>query len=322
MPVFLLTLLAVLLVWLAYENAPGRVYRLAMAGERALARLHDRRVEAAGHRIALLDGGRGEPILLLHGFGADRYHWPRLARYLTPRYRVLAPDLPGFGESSCIADADYDIAAQVERLRALLQVLGTGPVHLAGNSMGGHLATAYLRAYPDDVRSLFLLDAAGVDPQAATPFNDALRDGQNLLLADSRRDFRRLTALMFNRQPFIPGRVLDFLGDRSAARRDWNHRVFEQYMARSFADLQAGPPPPVVPTLILWGRDDRVLPVEDLTILAGLMPHAQTVVLDDTGHLPMLERPRTVAAHYLRLLERARGSAGVDAAQASSCAST
>jgi pimeloyl-ACP methyl ester carboxylesterase len=301
MPVFLLVLLVVLLLWLFYESAPGAVYALAMAGERRWAGLRDRRVEVDDHIIACLDGGRGDPVLLLHGFGADRYHWPRFARHLTGSHRVVAPDLPGFGESSRLAGARYDVDAQVARLVALLDTLGIGAAHLVGNSMGGHLAAALLRQCPDRVRSLALFDAAGVDPRVDTEFIAALRRGENLLLADSREDFRRLTAMMFVRQPFIPGRVLDHLGAVAAARRAWNAAVFAQYWD-AFDSLEHGPPLPVVPTLILWGREDRVLPVEDAESFRRLLPHAAIRILDGAGHLPMLERPDEVARCYLAFL--------------------
>jgi abhydrolase domain-containing protein 6 len=306
MPAFLTTLFVLLTLWLVYESAPGRVYQLAMAAERRFARVRDRRLAVGRHTIAYLDGGRGQPIVALHGFGADRYHWPRFARRFTRRYRVIAPDLPGFGDSSRLPDERYDLASQVARLHAFLNALALdGPVHLIGNSMGGHLAAAYLRAHPDRVRSLALFDAAGVDPRADTEFIAALRNGDNLLLATSRADFRRLTAMMFVRQPFIPSRVLDHLGEQAAARRDWNARVFDQYW-EAFDNLEHGPPLPVVPSMIAWGREDRVLPVQDVAVFSQLLPHAEVHVLEHTGHLPMLEHPAIMASHYARFLASAR----------------
>ena len=77
-----------------------------------------------GTRIAYLEGGSGEPLVLVHGFGADKDNFTRVARWLTPHYRVIAPDLVGFGESTHLPDADYHYAAQAERVRAFVQALG------------------------------------------------------------------------------------------------------------------------------------------------------------------------------------------------------
>ncbi|MEO0422294.1 MAG: alpha/beta fold hydrolase [Pseudomonadota bacterium] len=287
-----------------YQFRPDLVYALAMFAERGRARLRNARVQVAGHDLAYLRGGSGEPVLLLHGFGADRYHWPRMAVHLTRHYEVVAPDLPGFGESSCDTHASYAVPAQVERIVALLDALGLDAVHVVGNSMGGHLAAAFARAHPERVRSLGLLDAAGVDPQGSTEFHQALAGGRNLLLADSRQDFRRLTSMMFVKPPVVPGRVLDHLGDRAMAHRAWYERVFNEYQD-SYEPLEHGPALPTVPALVLWGREDRVLPVEDAQMFGRLLPDAEVVILPDTGHLPMLERPREVAEHCRALFQRA-----------------
>ncbi len=304
-----------------YQLRPDLVYVLAMAVERWRAGLRNERLHVADHELAILHGGKGEPVLMLHGFGADRYHWPRMAVHLKRHYQVVAPDLPGFGESSAVPEASYAVQAQVERLVALLDALQLGAVHVVGNSMGGHLAAALARAHPQRVRSLALLDAAGVDPQADTEFHQALAQGTNLLLADSRADFRRITAMMFVKPPFLPGRVLDYLGDRAAAQRDWSEQVFAQYR-ESYEPLEHGAALPPVPALVLWGREDRVLPVEDAQVFTRLLPQAELVVMADTGHLPMLERPREVATHCEALFQRAATAAPAAADQPSTSAST
>jgi pimeloyl-ACP methyl ester carboxylesterase len=89
------------------------------------------------HTIVYLEGGRGESVLLLHGFGADKDNWNLFSRYLTKRYHVIAPDLPVFGESSKIWSDQYNISAQVERVHDFVKQLGLKSFHLAGNSMGG-----------------------------------------------------------------------------------------------------------------------------------------------------------------------------------------
>ena len=116
--------------------------------EQRRCRLTARRVRVGDLEIAYLEGGSGEPLILVHGFGATKDNFTRVAAYLTPHYRVLIPDLPGFGDSFKPEHASYTIAQQVEWLNAFATALGVGRVHLGGSSMGGFIATLYALTHP------------------------------------------------------------------------------------------------------------------------------------------------------------------------------
>jgi len=115
-----------------------------------------------GLRYVYLEGGRGEPLLMLHGFGANKDNFTAMARYLTPHYRVIIPDHIGFGESSHPQDLDYAPPAQAARLRVLMHALAIRRFHLAGHSMGGQISLIYISLYAGDVKSLWLIDPGGV----------------------------------------------------------------------------------------------------------------------------------------------------------------
>ena len=83
-----------------YFLFPGVALRFAMGLARRIGRLHLREVEVDGHRLPYLEGGQGEPLLLLHGFGGNKDHWTMIAPHLTPHFHVYAPDLPGFGDAT------------------------------------------------------------------------------------------------------------------------------------------------------------------------------------------------------------------------------
>ena len=136
---------------------------LALRRARRRARLVRRTIRLdSGETYVYLDGGTGPTLLLLHGFGATKDNFTRVAALLTGTYRVVVPDHLGFGESDKPEHADYSPVAQARRLRAFVQALGLGAVDLGGNSMGGHIAMTYAALYPDAVRSLWLIDAGGV----------------------------------------------------------------------------------------------------------------------------------------------------------------
>ena len=143
-------------VYLAPENARGLLLRV----QRAQAGLDRKEIQLAdGLRYVYLEGGKGEQLMLLHGFGGDKDHFARVAGYLTTRYRVVIPDHIGFGESAHPVDADYSPPAQAKRLRAFALALGITNLHLGGNSMGGHIAMTYAALYPEEVKSLWLARA-------------------------------------------------------------------------------------------------------------------------------------------------------------------
>src|SRR5882724_5640851 len=105
--------------------APERATRWAIDAERKRAGLARKQIDLPGGlHYVYLEGGQGEPLLLLHGFGADKDNFTRVARFLTPHYRVIAPDHIGFGESAHPQDADYAPIAQAERVRELARALG------------------------------------------------------------------------------------------------------------------------------------------------------------------------------------------------------
>src|SRR5438132_7316497 len=161
-----LALFAIVAVGFVYL-APETVTHLAVTGERHRSGLVRKTIDLPGGlNCVYLEVGQDEPLLLLHGFGADKDNFTRVARYLTPHYRVIVPDLVGFGESAHRADVDYHYAAQAERLRAFVQALGLSRIDLGGNSMGGGIAMSYAAQHPTEVASLWLSDCAGI---AAAP---------------------------------------------------------------------------------------------------------------------------------------------------------
>ena len=251
-----------------------------------------------GTHIVYLEGGHGDPLVLVHGFGADKDNFTRVARWLTPHYRVIVPDLVGFGESTHLPDADYHYAAQAERLRGFVQALGLARIDLGGNSMGGGIALSYAAQHPGEVRSLWLVDAAGI---AGAPPSELARivtsGGRNPLLVTQPGDFPALMQFAMSDPPYIPGPMMDELARQRIANQELERKVFQQIATDSVDDAVKGLP---TPTLVVWGADDRVLSAGTVPVLQALLAHAQAIVMPGVGHAPMIERPRQAAEDYLR----------------------
>lgn len=126
---------AALLLTLSSGCTTEDVVNSALRWEQKLSRLERKTIHVGDHDIVYLEGGQGPTMVMLHGITGDSSNWVRFARHYTDRYRVIIPDLPGFGESSRIDSASYSIPVQSERLGELMRLLGVAQFHLVGNSM-------------------------------------------------------------------------------------------------------------------------------------------------------------------------------------------
>lgn len=251
-----------------------------------------------GLRYAYLEGGKGEPLMLLHGFGGNKDNFTRAARYLTSHYRVIIPDHVGFGESSRPAEADYLPAAQAERLRKLARALGLDIVHLGGNSMGGQIAMAYAALYPSEVGSLWLLNPAGIWNAPRSELAQIVLDtGRNPLIARSEEEFAQTFDFVMSDPPFVPRPILNVFAQERIRNADLEERIFAKIATDSVEQRVNGL---ATPTLIVWGDGDRVIHVGTAQVLHNLMSRSQVIVMQGVGHLPMIERPRQSAEDYLQ----------------------
>jgi len=282
-----------------YTTAPERAVRAALAYERRLAGLERKEITLAnGLTYVYLEGGQGEPLLLLHGFGANKDNFARVAKYLTPRYRVIVPDHIGFGESSKPPRADYAPRAQTERLRALMRQLGATRLHLGGNSMGGHIALTYAALYPKEVQSLWLLNAAGVWSAPPSELRRRMSEtGENPMLVQDEEDFAQLVSLVTAKPLMVPRPFLDVVAQDRIKNYALEERIFKQLAADSVEERIRGL---AIPALIVWGQQDRVLHPGSAGVLQMLLIKSEVVMLPGVGHLPMIEAPEKCALDYLR----------------------
>lgn len=282
-----------------YTTAPERAVRAALEYERRLAGLERKEITLAGGlRYVYLEGGQGAPLLLLHGFGANKDNFTRVAKYLTPHFRVIIPDHAGFGESAKPPQADYGPRAQAERLRTFARALGVSKLHLGGNSMGGHIALTYAALYPNEVESLWLLSAAGVWSAPPSELRKRMTDtGENPLLVQDEDDFAQLVAMVTAKPLMIPRPFLDVVAQERIKNYALEERVFKQLAADSVEERIRGL---AVPTLIVWGQQDRVLHPGTAGILQMLLIKSEVVMMQGVGHVPMLEQPERSALDYLR----------------------
>jgi pimeloyl-ACP methyl ester carboxylesterase len=286
-----------------YFSPPALLATVQFA-EQQMAGLTARQVQVGEFNIHYYEGGpRDAPsVLLIHGFGADKDNWLRFSRALTDSYHVIALDLPGFGDSTKNPEAAYDLNSQVVRLEAFVRELGLDKVHVVGNSMGGQLAGMFAARYPQHVASAALFANAGITSPRKSELQTLIESGQpNPLIVTDAASFGRLMDFLFVRQPPVPEPMKQYFAERAIASSAFNERVFGQLMSPLLA-LETELGNIQVPALLLWGDNDRLLDVSSIEVMKPLLRQPSVVVMEDCGHLPMVERPEETASHYLSFL--------------------
>lgn len=286
-----------------YFVFPGLLYDLAINLERKSADLVKKSLEVDHHTIFYLEGGVGEPIVLLHGFTADKDNWTRFAKSLTPMYHVVAIDLPGFGESSKIGTESYSIAAQVKRIDTIISRLKLDKFHLAGNSMGGTIAGKYTVTAPDRVLSLALLNTGGIYSCEKSEFARLAERGENPLLIQTPQDYDSMLQFVFVDPPFIPRPIKKYLTTQSILHKTFYEKILEDLIEEKYS-LEPELIKIQVKTLVLWGDTDRLIHVSCTKALEKGLKTSTTVIMKNCGHLPMLERPEETAKHYVEFLKK------------------
>ncbi len=278
--------------------APQESAQLAAELEHALSKLERKSVMVDGLEVVYLEGGSGEPLVLVHGFGADKDNFTRVARGLTSHYRVIIPDLPGFGESSRPVAASFHISEQSERVHRFVATLGIDTAHFGGSSMGGWIVADHAARYPQQTLSLWLLAPGGVSSADPSPMQKAYTvTGVSPLIAQSPGDFERIIDLVMADPPYMPYSMKRVLGERAARDAKLHTEIFEQIVKDDSLEQLATRI--IAPSLIVWGQQDQVLDVSGAHILQQALKGAQLIVMPDVGHLPMLEKPKQAAADYL-----------------------
>jgi pimeloyl-ACP methyl ester carboxylesterase len=260
-----------------------------------------------GFKVHLRDEGPREdasPIVLLHGTGSSLHAWDGWVAALKSRRRVIRYDLAGFGLTGPSPDGTYSLDHDVRLLVAILDKLGIERCVLAGNSLGGAIAWRAALAHPARVEKLILVDAGGYPPHATSiPLGFRLARLSRLPLAATILEHilpRSLVAQGFRSIYGDPSKVTQEQIDRSLelTQRAGNRRALLARAAQRRTGIFAERIPELkLPTLILWGGRDRLIPPDDAERFHRDIAGSTLAIFEDLGHAPEEEDPaRTVAA--------------------------
>ncbi len=298
----LVVVVAVAAAIVLWRNAWWLV-RAEFARQRRAAGLSLGQVDAAGHRWAYAyreaDAADAPTVVMLHGFTGSKENWYPLARALGGRYRLLIPDLPGWGDSERTPELRYGFPEQATHVAAFLRALSpNAPVVLLGHSMGGGIAALTAARCPQAVAKVGLFNAAGVrfDDNA---FGLAVLAGDNPFeVTDAASLQRYIDAVFFDERakPWIPWPAARALIAKRRADAGFEHAVLDR-IGRSDEAMLPGDEAVHIhqPTLLLWGRQDAVIDASAMRLYAQRIPQAQQVLLDQCGHMSLVEHPQAVA---------------------------
>jgi pimeloyl-ACP methyl ester carboxylesterase len=264
-----------------------------------------------GMQVHLRDEGpRGDPlpIVLLHGTSASLHTWDAWTQALTHQRRVIRFDLPAFGLTGPHPDNDYSIAAYVRFVVAVLDQMGVQQFVLAGNSLGGQIAWGTAVAHPQRVKKLVLIDSAGYPLQSTSvPLGFTIARTPGL----------RVVMEYVLPRGVVQSSVRNVYGDPAKVTADLVDRYYEltlragnrQALAYRMDQLHSGDEAALkglkVPTLVMWGAKDRLIPPDTAQRFVADIAGAQMVIFDDLGHVPHEEDgPKTVEAFKLFMSAR------------------
>ena len=230
--------------------------------------------------VHYLEAGQGPVLILIHGLGGSSRVWHDDIGLLAKSYRVIAPDLPGYGKSDK-PKVDYSVSYQAHVVKELINALGADKVALAGNSLGGWIAALVALDDPGKVSSLVLVDSAGLRRDTAAPanLNPASKEEQKALLLALFADKSRVTDSLVSEQ-------WDYHKDIRATvhAAQESLRADHPFLDARLKDIKT-------PTLIIWGKQDQLIPLEVAERFAKGIQGSKLVVIDKAGHLPQVEQP-------------------------------
>jgi 2-hydroxymuconate-semialdehyde hydrolase/2-hydroxy-6-oxo-octa-2,4-dienoate hydrolase len=263
-------------------------------------------IDAAGIATRYLEAGSGEPVVMLHGSGpgvSALANWQHNIPALSQRFRVLAPDIVGFGATERPADIVYSLRTWTDHVWAFLDAHDIQQTAIVGNSLGGRIALQMATDRPDRITKMVLMGAPGVG-MTLTDGLVALRGYQ-----PSHEAMRDLLRNYFAVDPaMITDELVAIRYEASIA-----DGAYEAYRTMFFDPRHAGSELGITedevrsiatPTLLVHGREDRVVPLQVSVTMLGLLPNADLHVFSECGHWTQIERADEFSALVTDYLSR------------------
>ena len=278
----------------------------------SIQRLPIKTVLVAENRVAYLDSGEGQPVILVHGFGGSIWQWEYQQAALSASHRLITLDLLGSGLSDK-PDMEYTPQAMLEFFRGFMDALGIQRASLVGNSMGAGVVIGMALTYPERVDHLVLIDGLPdhVRERTTSPMLQRAIDSHLpawLMRLGNYFTGRGTTRRILGEIVHDPALLTPAVIDRSTRNRAHTRAVgpilslarslplWEEGFAKRLAEIRQ-------PTLIIWGAEDRLFPPQVGRDLHAIIPGSNFALVPSAAHIPQWERPEIVNPILLRFLQ-------------------
>ena len=263
-----------------------------------------------GRPVTYAHAGKGPVLLLIHGMAGDFRNWKEVIEPLARRHTVIAPDLPGHGESAG-GSGDYSLGSLASGLRDLLAALGHDRATLVGHSLGGGIAMQFSYQFPEMVERLVLVSSGGLGPEVSPVLRAAALPGADRFIATTAGAVGTLGSAIGRGLTLVgvkPNADVAEVGRGYASLSDRDRRAAFLATLRSVVgtggqSVHAGDRLYLaggLPVLIIWGARDPIIPAHHGEHAHELIPGSRLEVFDAVGHLPQLEAP----ARFVAVLEQ------------------
>ena len=260
--------------------------------------LKEQNLELGGIRVhykeAAPAGGQAEPLLILHGWGASSESWILLQRALSKEgFRVIAIDLPGFGRTNPPATA-WGVQEYSSLVEQFVSAIGLDTFSLLGHSFGGQIAITFAVQNPEKIKKLILAAPPGIrrPPGVKEKLFSAVSKAARIFLwfvpsKNAKEAFRKAVYRLMKRRDYVRA---------EGVMREVMQRVIREDLFSIFSQIRA-------PTLIIWGDDDRMVPVRDAYTLLREIPHSAVEIIPRAGQAPHLNTPEKLSQLVTKFLK-------------------
>ena len=297
-------------------NAGEKAYEVVTSLRAAVAGAKYGRVSLEGERdIAYyeIDRGKAETIVFLHGFADSKESFFNATKHLVDEYNIICPDLPGFGKSFKRRNDRHSLENYGDWISSFIEELELRDFHLAGNSLGGAVAAQVALNMPERVKTLTLVDPAGVFVPEPYGLHHELFDGHVIFDVRNRDEFEYFLRRVFTKPPFLPHPIKDFFYKEFSRHGLWHRKVLADLIngVRSVDDpnlhsmaLNQKLKHLSMPTFLIWGEDDSFFPKETALVMHQEIPDCQIHFLSDIGHCPQIEDPEMFSQVFRKYLHQ------------------
>jgi pimeloyl-ACP methyl ester carboxylesterase len=261
-------------------------------------------LELHGDRIAYRDAGAGETILLIHGMAGSSETWRAMIPQLAKKYRVVAPDLLGHGQSDK-PRGDYSLGAFAVWLRDLLDELGVTRATIVGQSLGGGVAMQFVYQHPDYCQRLVLISSGGLGPDVGWTLRLLSAPGAELIMpiiapppvlkaGNKLRSWFSSMGVQSPRGAEIWSAYSSFADSQTRQAFLRTLRSVVDYRGQAVSALNRLHVASELPIMAIWGDKDQIIPVSHAYAAHEARPECRLEVLEGVGHFPQVERPAEV----------------------------